>query len=192
MPRLPFADGATTPSGGAIHRRRPVHRHRERWERERAGRSDPCRAPRTPMVAGQACASRAFDRFRIASVSSGTTVAAPGHHRSNTVCYQPASDGALIRRTDMWDPDVYLAFADHRGRPFYDLLSRVGAERARRVVDLGCGPGHLTQYLGRRWPDAVIEAVDSSPEMVAAAKERGIDAVTGDLRDWKPKPDTDV
>lgn len=92
----------------------------------------------------------------------------------------------------MWDPDVYLAFADHRGRPFYDLLSRVGAERARRVVDLGCGPGHLTTYLGRRWPDAVIEAMDSSPEMVAAAKERGIDAVTGDLRDWKPQPDTDV
>ena len=49
----------------------------------------------------------------------------------------------------MWDPDVYLAFADHRSRPFYDLLSRVGAERARRVVDLGCGPGHLTKYLSR-------------------------------------------
>ena len=28
--------------------------------------------------------------------------------------------------------------------------------------------------------------------MVAAARERGIDATTGDLRDWKPKPDTDV
>jgi trans-aconitate 2-methyltransferase len=52
----------------------------------------------------------------------------------------------------MWDPDVYLAFADHRNRPFYDLLSRVGAKRARRVVDLGCGPGHLTKYLGGRWP----------------------------------------
>ncbi len=92
----------------------------------------------------------------------------------------------------MWDPDVYLAFADDRGRPFYDLLSRVGAERARRVVDLGCGPGQLTKYLGRRWPGAAIEAVDSSPEMVSAAQERGVDAVTADLRDWKPKPDTDV
>ena len=92
----------------------------------------------------------------------------------------------------MWDPDVYLAFADHRGRPFYDLLSRVGAKRARRVVDLGCGPGNLTKYLAKRWPDAVIEAMDTSPEMVAAAKERGIDATVGDLRDWKPKPDTDV
>ena len=34
--------------------------------------------------------------------------------------------------------------------------------------------------------------MDSSPEMVAAARERGIDATTGDLRTWKPKPDTDV
>ena len=92
----------------------------------------------------------------------------------------------------MWDPDVYLAFADYRSRPFYDLVSRVGAERARRVADLGCGPGHLTQYLSKRWPGAVIEAMDSSPEMVAAARERGIDASTGDLRTWKPKPDTDV
>ena len=81
----------------------------------------------------------------------------------------------------MWDPNVYLAFADHRSRPFYDLVSRVGAERARRVVDLGCGPGHLTKYLAKRWPGAVIEALDSSPEMVAAARERGIDASTADL-----------
>jgi trans-aconitate 2-methyltransferase len=92
----------------------------------------------------------------------------------------------------MWDPDVYLAFADQRARPFYDLLSWVGAEQPRRVVDLGCGAGNLTAQLARRWPDAVIEALDSSPEMVAAARERGVDATVGDLRTWTPHPDTDV
>jgi trans-aconitate 2-methyltransferase len=92
----------------------------------------------------------------------------------------------------MWDPDVYLAFADDRARPFYDLLSRVGAQQPRRVVDLGCGPGNLTLQLARRWPNAVVEAVDSSPEMVAAARERGVDATVGDLRTWTPQPDTDV
>jgi trans-aconitate 2-methyltransferase len=91
-----------------------------------------------------------------------------------------------------WDPDVYLAFADQRARPFYDLLSRVAAERPRRVVDLGCGAGNLTAQLARRWPDAVIEALDSSPEMVAAARERGVDATVGDLRTWTPRRDTDV
>jgi trans-aconitate 2-methyltransferase len=92
----------------------------------------------------------------------------------------------------MWNPDVYLAFADHRGRPFFDLLSRVGAEKPRRVVDLGCGPGNLTLSLGQRWPGAAVEAWDSSPEMVESARERGVDAQVGDVREWTPKPDTDV
>jgi trans-aconitate 2-methyltransferase len=92
----------------------------------------------------------------------------------------------------MWDPDLYLTFADHRGRPFADLLSRVGAPNPRRVVDLGCGAGNLTGQLARRWPDAVVEALDSSPEMVAAARERGVDASVGDVRTWAPQPDTDV
>jgi trans-aconitate 2-methyltransferase len=92
----------------------------------------------------------------------------------------------------MWNPDVYLDYADHRGRPFYDLMSRVAAESPRRVVDLGCGPGNLTLSLAQRWPAAVIEAWDSSPEMVDAARERGVDAHVGDVRTWEPRPDTDV
>lgn len=92
----------------------------------------------------------------------------------------------------MWDPEVYLGFADHRARPFYDLLARVAAKDPRRVVDLGCGPGNLTAQLARRWPDAVIEAIDSSPEMVAAARGRGVDASVSDLRTWTPQADTDV
>lgn len=92
----------------------------------------------------------------------------------------------------MWDPNIYLAFADQRARPFYDLLSRVGARDPRRVVDVGCGAGNLTVQLARRWPGAVIEALDSSPEMIAAAKEVGIDATLADLRTWKPRRDTDV
>jgi trans-aconitate 2-methyltransferase len=92
----------------------------------------------------------------------------------------------------MWNPDVYLTYADHRGRPFFDLLARVGARNPRRVVDLGCGPGNLTETLSDRWPGAVVEAWDSSVEMVDAAQKRGVDARVGDLRDWSPQPDTDV
>jgi trans-aconitate 2-methyltransferase len=103
------------------------------------------------------------------------------------------SESSIIRENaTVWNPDVYLAFADDRGRPFFDLLSRVGATNPRRVVDLGCGPGNLTVSLPQRWPDAVIEAVDSSPEMVAAARERGLDAAVGGVEEWSPRPDTDV
>ena len=92
----------------------------------------------------------------------------------------------------MWNPDVYLTFADHRGRPFYDLLARVGVRAPRRITDLGCGPGNLTETLTQRWPGAVVEAVDSSAEMVDAARSRGLDARVGDVRDWVPAPDTDL
>ncbi|GAY17414.1 trans-aconitate 2-methyltransferase [Mycobacterium sp. shizuoka-1] len=92
----------------------------------------------------------------------------------------------------MWNPQTYLAFADQRARPFFDLLARVGAQAPRRVADLGCGPGNLTEELAHRWPEAVLGAVDSSPEMVTAARERGIDAELGDITAWAPRSDTDV
>lgn len=91
-----------------------------------------------------------------------------------------------------WDPDRYLTYADERGRPFVDLLSRVRAEAPAEVVDLGCGPGNLTETLSTRWPSAVLEAFDSSPEMVEAARARGLDAHVADATTWTPAPDTDV
>ncbi|GAA4682794.1 trans-aconitate 2-methyltransferase [Nocardioides nanhaiensis] len=93
-----------------------------------------------------------------------------------------------------WDPDRYLAFADDRGRPMLDLLARVGATAPRAVVDLGCGPGNLTALLARRWPGAQVTGVDSSPEMVARARqaEPGLAFEEGDLRDWTPADPVDV
>jgi trans-aconitate 2-methyltransferase len=91
-----------------------------------------------------------------------------------------------------WDPSAYLSFDDHRARPFHDLLARVGATAPRRVVDLGCGPGHLTGLLAARWPAAQVKAIDSSPQMVAAARERGVDAEQADVAVWTPAPGTDV
>jgi trans-aconitate 2-methyltransferase len=92
----------------------------------------------------------------------------------------------------VWDPAKYLDYADLRARPFYDLVSRIAAAAPRRVVDLGCGPGNLTVSLRERWPGAILECGDSSPEMVRAARSRGLDATVLDIRDWTPAPDTDV
>ncbi|MEV1291522.1 trans-aconitate 2-methyltransferase [Pseudonocardia sp. NPDC049635] len=91
-----------------------------------------------------------------------------------------------------WDPGLYRSFDDHRSRPFRDLLARVGPldPALPRVVDAGCGPGHLTGLLAGRWPEARVEAFDSSPEMVAAARAAGIVATRADVRDWTPPPDT--
>ena len=70
----------------------------------------------------------------------------------------------------MWDPGQYRRFADERSRPFAELLARVPAERPGLVADLGCGPGELTISLARRWPGAEVHGVDSSPEMIGAAR----------------------
>jgi trans-aconitate 2-methyltransferase len=70
----------------------------------------------------------------------------------------------------MWDPGTYLRFGSERGRPFFDLLRRVGADDPGFVADLGCGPGNLTAVLAARWPGARVLGVDSSPEMIEAAR----------------------
>jgi trans-aconitate 2-methyltransferase len=92
-----------------------------------------------------------------------------------------------------WDPTQYSRYADERGRPFLDLLARVGAETPRRVVDVGCGPGNLTALLVQRWPDARVDGLDSSPEMIAAARAvSGARFSVADAADWVPGDDVDV
>lgn len=94
-----------------------------------------------------------------------------------------------------WDPTRYLQFADERSRPFVDLLQRVRATDPRVVVDLGCGPGQLTATLAARWPDAVVQGIDSSPPMVERAAEHTSERVSftlQDVRDWQPDRAVDV
>ena len=88
--------------------------------------------------------------------------------------------------THTWDPDRYLTYADERGRPFVELVQRIGAGKPRTVVDLGCGPGNLTGLLADRWPGADILGVDSSPEMIEKARAAVPDLrfEVADLRDW--------
>ena len=91
-----------------------------------------------------------------------------------------------------WDPTRYLQFADDRSRPFIDLVARVHGEPAS-IVDLGCGPGHLTAVLRGRWPDATIHGVDSSPEMIERANTQNADDRTtyelADVATWtSPEP----
>lgn len=89
-----------------------------------------------------------------------------------------------------WDPRQYAVFSGHRGRPFADLLARVDAPAPRLVVDLGCGPGDLTLGLARRWPQARVVGVDSSPEMLQRARERDtegrVEWVEARAEEWDP------
>ena len=93
-----------------------------------------------------------------------------------------------------WDPEQYGQYAAERGRPFVELLERIEADSPRHVVDLGCGPGSLTQLLAQRWPSARVEGIDSSAEMIDRANRlaTGIEFRLGDIAEWSPGPDVDV
>lgn len=93
-----------------------------------------------------------------------------------------------------WDPQHYLAYAGERGRPFVDLLARVGATAPASVVDLGCGPGNMTRLLAERWPEATVTGVDSSAEMIARARadQPELSWVQADLRAWEGGADVIV
>jgi len=90
----------------------------------------------------------------------------------------------------VWDPRQYALFGGHRGRPFADLLARVDAPSPHLVVDLGCGDGPLTLGLADRWPDARVVGVDSSAEMLEAARGHDVSSrvewVQARAEQWAP------
>jgi len=93
-----------------------------------------------------------------------------------------------------WDPKTYLVFGEERTRPARELLARVASEHPKRVVDLGCGPGNSTALLAARWPDADLEGVDNSPEMLGNARKQAFSArwTEADVSAWNPASPYDV
>lgn len=93
-----------------------------------------------------------------------------------------------------WSARQYLKFEDERTRPARDLLAQVRRGEAKRVLDLGCGPGNSTELLAERFPDAEITGVDSSPEMLAAARKRLPQCrfIEADLATWLPEEEIDI
>ena len=67
-----------------------------------------------------------------------------------------------------WDPELYdrnHGFVTHFG---IDLLPLLDPQPGERILDLGCGTGHLTAQIAESGADVI--GLDSSPEMVAGAR----------------------
>ena len=92
--------------------------------------------------------------------------------------------------TQRWDPDSYAKnarFVSDLGAPVADLLAPQPGER---VLDIGCGDGALTERF--RNAGCVVVAIDSSPEQIWAALERGLDARIIDARELEFRSEFDA
>jgi trans-aconitate methyltransferase len=73
-----------------------------------------------------------------------------------------------------WSAERYAEtanFVPALGAPVLELLAPLPGER---ILDLGCGDGVLTEKIAAA--GATVVAVDAGPDMIAAARARGIDA----------------
>lgn len=95
-------------------------------------------------------------------------------------CEKPAaaSSFSAADNAQRWSAEDYAAHGRFVADMVADLVAEAGITPGLRVLDLGCGDGALTQQLAER--GAIVTGVDTSPELVAAARARGIDAQLAD------------
>jgi trans-aconitate 2-methyltransferase len=93
-----------------------------------------------------------------------------------------------------WSAAQYVKFEDERTRPARDLMAHVPLASVGSAVDLGCGPGNSTELIAERYPGARIVGMDSSGDMLAAARKRLPSAtfVEGDVATWQPAAPVDL
>jgi SAM-dependent methyltransferase len=77
-----------------------------------------------------------------------------------------------------WNPEGYARYASYVADLAGDVVELLAAQPGERILDLGCGDGVLTEKIAAAGCEVV--GIDSSPEQVAAALRRGIDARVGD------------
>jgi trans-aconitate 2-methyltransferase len=93
-----------------------------------------------------------------------------------------------------WSAAQYTRFEEERNRPILDLLARIPTPSVKRAADLGCGPGNSTELLRARFPGAALTGMDSSQDMLTAARKRLPDVRfdLGDLSAWSDPGPYDV
>jgi trans-aconitate 2-methyltransferase len=93
-----------------------------------------------------------------------------------------------------WSAEQYVKFEDERTRPVHDLLAVVPGGYAGDAIDLGCGPGNSTEVLRAKFPAARVSGMDSSADMIEAARKRlpQIKFSVADIAHWTDPGPFDV
>ncbi|MFK7825625.1 MAG: methyltransferase domain-containing protein [Oligoflexales bacterium] len=74
-------------------------------------------------------------------------------------------------KADAWNPKQYHLYKNSRNQPALDLMNTLPKDDVLKIVDLGCGPGNVTQQLKARYPNSHVLGIDNSSPMLAQAKE---------------------
>ena len=75
-------------------------------------------------------------------------------------------------KASAWNPQQYHKYQAYRSRPARDLINQLPSDGVSSIVDLGCGPGDITELLKARYPKADILGVDNSKPMLEAARQK--------------------
>jgi trans-aconitate methyltransferase len=79
-----------------------------------------------------------------------------------------------------WDPATYARNARFVADLAGEVVALLGPRPGERILDVGCGDGVLTARLAVT--GATVVGVDASVELLAAARERGLDVRQGDAQ----------
>jgi SAM-dependent methyltransferase len=120
-----------------------------------------------PREAGSSLAASFFSDVRMRPLFS--------LHRMSSV--QGLETGGSYRlRQHFRDVDAELARLEAQAANLWPkeaaVLRRQGLPRDAHVLEVGCGPGFVTERLLDLLPDGSVTAIDNDPEMVALARRR--------------------
>src|SRR5258705_3262454 len=97
----------------------------------------------------------------------------PATCRSSLLTCRPTSKSRRVSDSNTWNSETYrqhAAFVPSLGAAVLELLAPRPGER---ILDIGCGEGTLTGHIVAR--GATVVGIDSSQDMIAAARARGLD-----------------
>lgn len=88
---------------------------------------------------------------------------------------------STLSHVQTWDAGRYADNARFVADLAGEAVNWLAPQAGERILDVGCGDGALTQKLVAA--GAAVVGIDSSPEMVAAARKLGLDARVADVRE---------
>lgn len=79
---------------------------------------------------------------------------------------------AVIREYNSLAPEYDERWFRYVRLSVRETIRRLDFRASERLLDIGCGTGTLLRAVAKSFPDAMLNGIDPSPEMLAAAREK--------------------